>query len=120
MEWITLITTLLGPLLMKCFQGSSNEDPREFLKAHYNPDTDEFSGNIVEDALPQTYRAIRKARRQTPHKERKNFPKYSREEVIQMTKDHLKDSMKASDEKLRACKVEADSLEDEDVDDSQD
>ena len=101
---------------MKCFGASSTEDPREFLKAHYNKASDTFSGGIVADAVPQTYRAIRKARHQTPRQERKNFPQYSREQVIQMTKDKLKESIDATDDEVRTCKLEADALPDDDTD----
>lgn len=114
MEWISLITGILGPLLLKCLGKTSAEDPRAFLTSHYDASTDSFSGNVVQDALPQTYRAIRMARRRTAPKDRKNFPRYSRDEVVSMTKDHLKKSMNATDDQLTACKAMADQLPDDD------
>lgn len=117
MEWISIIWGIAEPFLVKCLQSSSTEDPREFLKAHYNTDSDSFSGGVVSDALPQTYRAIRKARHQTAPRERKTFPQYSRDQVIQMTKDNLKKSMNAGDDRLAACKLIAKDLPDDDLSD---
>lgn len=114
MEWLTVIFGLLGPMLLKCQQSTSSQDPQEYLAAHYDPLTDTFSGSIVQDALPQTYRAIRKARRQASHEDRKNFPRYSREEVVEMTKQKLKASMTASKAEVEAAHVAAASLPDED------
>lgn len=114
MEWITLITGILGPMLLKCMQKTSTEDPRAFLKSHYDATTDSFSGGVVEDALPQTYRATRIARRRTPPKDRKNFPRYSNDDIVKMTKDHLKDSMNATDTQLATCQAVADQLPEDD------
>lgn len=114
MGTIALIFDILGPLLAKCHSQVSAEDPREYLKAHHDPQMDTFDDGIVRDAMPQTYRAIRHAKRQTPRAERRDFPKYSRDDVRSMTIDKLKQSLNASDNEVAACQAAAASLPDSD------
>lgn len=119
MDWISLIGTILGPALIKCLQGTSTEHPGDYVRAHYVPadeaagTPEQFTGGIVEDALPATMRAIRKAHRQAPPRERKTMPKFSREEVIEITKNKLREAMTASPAKMKAAIAAAKALPDD-------
>ena len=110
MDFFSIISGLLLPLLAKCFQGVSSDDPRQYLRDHYDSSSDSFDSGLVADCMPQTYRAIRKARRQCNHKDRKNFPQYSRDQVYKMTEESLRDAMKADDAAVAAVMAAAGQL----------
>ena len=110
MDWFAIISGLLLPLLQRCFGGLSSEDPREYLRAHYDPQTGTFDPGLVADCMPQTYRAIRKARRQCPRKDRPSFPQYSHEQVRLMTITNLKTAMDGDDSLLASVTAAAGQL----------
>ena len=95
MEWLTLITTFLQPILLKCWDKTSAEDPE-----------------VVHDALPATRRAVRRARHEASREERQTFPRYTREELYQLAESTLIESMNATPETVARVKLAAAGLPD--------
>lgn len=114
MEWITLITGLLLPLLQRCREKQgATDDPQVYLRAVYNPETGKFPEEVVNDAVPQTRRAIKKAFRDTPRDQRKNFPRYRRTEVYDIAEKGLLKAMNAAPEEVAQVMAAAAELPDE-------
>jgi hypothetical protein len=115
MEWITLITGLLLPLLQNCRnkQGAT-EDPQEHLRNNFDESTGKFNPEIVNAAVPQTRRAIKKAFRQTPKDERKHFPRYRRDEVYDIAEKGLLKAMNATAEEAAQVMAAAAELTEDD------
>ncbi len=113
MEWIAIISTLLGPLLAKCQQDTSSEDPQAILREAYNPATSRMDEGLVRSAIPATRQAIRKAWRNATPAERKTFPRYSRSEVYEIAEHKLIEAMKADEATLLGVFAEAASMQDE-------
>lgn len=99
MEWLTLITGLLLPLLQRCRekQGATG-DPQEYLRSVYDPTTGKFPEEVVQSAIPETRRAIVKAFRQTPKDKKKEFPRYRRSDRYELAEQALIKAMNASPE----------------------
>jgi hypothetical protein len=114
MEWLTLVLGFLQPILLKCWDKTSSEDPQEYLRANFNSATGKMSREVVEDSIPSTRRAVRKARQESPRVERKNFPKYSREELYDLAEKGLIESMNAPPEVVAKARAVATGLPDED------
>ena len=114
MEWLTIITTFLQPIILKCFEKTSAEDPQEFLRSNYNAATGRMNPEVVEDAIPATRRAVRRAHRSLSREDRKKFPRYTREELYDVAEKSLIDSMNAPQERVAAVRSEAAGLPDED------
>lgn len=103
MEWFVIISSLLGPLLAKCQQATSSEDPQEMLRESYNETTGRMDESIVRSAVPATRQAIRKAWRNATKEERKTFPRYSRSEVYEIAEAKLIEAMNADPATLQAA-----------------
>jgi len=99
MEWLTLITGLLLPLLQRCRekQGATG-DPQEYLRSVYDPTTGKFPEEVVNEAVPQTRKAILKAFRQAPKDQKKTFPRYRRADRYELAEKALIKAMNASPE----------------------
>jgi hypothetical protein len=98
MEWIPLILNFLQPLLLKCFDRQSTEDPQEVLREAYDPITGRMDRDLVNDVIPRTRRAYQKARDKQPKEVRRAAPRYSRAELYDITEKALIDSMNAPPE----------------------
>lgn len=103
MEWLTIISTLVLPMLAKCWGNEGSSDPQEFLKSKYDSESGKMDPATVRRAVPATRKAIAKAKREATKADRKNFPKYTKEEVYSMAEDNLVKAMSAS--KKQATKV---------------
>lgn len=114
MEWFTLIASFLQPLLLKCFEKTSAEDPQQVLREAYDPVTGKMDPEIVNDAIPNTRRAAAKARRSAPRSQRKNFPRLSKAELYDYAERTLIDAMNATPEKVQAVRGVAASMTDDD------
>lgn len=112
MEWIPLVLNFLQPLLLKCFEKTSAEDPQEFLKENYNAVSGKMNPDVVADAIPSARRAARRARLDAPHSERKNFPRYTKAELYDIAEKGLIDSMNAPPEKVAAVRAAAAAIPD--------
>ena len=110
MEWISLVTTFLQPIILKCFQRTSAEDPQEFLRENFNPVTGRMDPDVVEDAIPATRKAARKAERSLPKEEKKKIPRHTREDWRQLAEQALIASMNAPPERVAAVRAEAEAM----------
>lgn len=113
MDWLSLISSFLVPMFAQCLSRVSSETPAEYLKPHYDPVTGKMDPDLVTDAMPATMRAIRKAYRNTPKKERGSFPRYSRDEIYVITENKLIEAMNAPDEVVAAAMASAATLGDD-------
>lgn len=114
MEWLTLITGLLLPFLQKCREKQgATQDPQEYLRSVYDHNTGKFPEDVVNDAVPQTRKAIRQAFRQTPRDERRNFPRYRRHEVYEIAEKGLLKAMNATPEEAAQVMAAAAELPDD-------
>jgi hypothetical protein len=114
MEWVTIIGGLLLPMLAKCWNKTSVEDPQTVLKANYDPSTGKMDSDIVNDAIPATRRAVRKARKNADPSDRREFPRYTRHELYYIAEKNLIDAMNAPPEKVEQVMAAAAALPDED------
>lgn len=113
MEWVTIISTLLLPILAKCWGDEEGTDGQEFLKANYNTTTGRMNPNVVNRALPATRRAMHKAKMQCKdRRERRNFPAYTKAQIYELAEKNLIDAMNANEDKAIAVYAEADRLGD--------
>ena len=115
MEWVTLITGLLLPLLQRCREKQgATEDPQEYLRANYDESTGKFNPDVVNATVPQTRRAIKKAFRQTPKDQRGKFPRYRRDEVYDIAEKGLLKAMNATPDEAAQVMAAAAELPDND------
>lgn len=105
MEWLPIIFQFLQPMLAKCFSQSeaAAQDPQEYLKANYDAETGKMDPSLVRRSMGTTRKAIRKAHRQATREERKTFPRYSRDDIYQMTEKKLVEAMQAPQEQVQAA-----------------
>lgn len=96
MEWVAIISTLVLPMLAKCWGTEGDSDPQEFLKSKYDSESGKMDPATVRRAIPATRKAIAKAKRKASKEDRKNFPKYSKEEVYNMAEQNLVKAMNAN------------------------
>lgn len=113
MEWVPLILNFLQPLLLKCFDRQSTEDPQEVLRESYDPVTGKMDPDLVNDCIPQTRRAVNRARKNASREERRSAPRYSRAELYEITEKGLIDSMNAPPEKVAQVRSVAATLRDD-------
>lgn len=113
MEWIPLILNFLQPLLLKCFDRQSTEDPQSVLRESFNPVTGRMDPDLVNDCIPQTRRAFQRARKSATREQRRNAPRYSREELYDITEKSLIDSMNAPPEHVAQVRSVAATLRDD-------
>ncbi len=114
MDWTILIFSILDPLLARCLDQVSSEDPQEYLRAHYNAESRQMDPSVVGDAMRQTYRAIRKAKQSCDSRtERRNFPRYGRHDVYALTERRLIEAMNASEDEVGAAVLAGRSIQDE-------
>lgn len=114
MEWLALVERLFGPLLLKCFEKTSAEDPQDFLRSQYNAHTGTMDRDVVQDSIPQMRRALRRARRDADRDERRNFPRLSKSELYDLTEQELIKAMNAPPETVASARAVASGLPDED------
>lgn len=114
MGWETIILSLLESLLAKCFSQVSSETPQEYLRPYYDEASGRMDPDIVREAIPQTRKAVLKARRQATREDRKTMPRYSREDLYLLTEQKLIQAMNASPETVKAAFAAAEALPDED------
>jgi hypothetical protein len=113
MEWFTIISGLLLPMLAKCQSKTSTEDPQHLLRSKVNAETGRLDREVVRSAIPTTRRAVRKAWQQTPRDQRSDFPRYSRTEMYDLAEKTLVEAMNAPSEKVVEVMAAAASLPDE-------
>lgn len=114
MEWVTLITGLLLPFLQKCREKQgATDDPQEYLRSIYDPETGKFPEDVVKSAIPETRKAIQKALRQTPKEKKKDFPRYRRADRYELAEQALLKAMNASAEEAAQVMAAAAELPDE-------
>jgi hypothetical protein len=109
-----LILGLLGPLLAKCLDKVSSEPPKEYLAPHYNESTGRMDPDIVREAIPQTRRAVLKARRQSSREERRSMKRYSYDDLYKLAEKKLIEAMNATPDEVAAVYAAAKALPDED------
>ena len=110
MEWLPIIFKFLDVFLAQCQNAVSTETPQEYLRAHYDSASGTMERNVVLDAMVQTRRAIRKARQELSPADRHRFPRYSRDDVYQMTENRLIDAMNATDDQVIEARAAAAAL----------
>lgn len=110
---VPIISQFFLGYLQKCLSKQSAEDPRDYLRAHYDAATGTMDEGLIQDTMPAAYRAARKARKQIPRRERKDLPQITREEVRKIAEDSLINAMNGTDDELAAVKVFAASLGDD-------
>lgn len=113
-EWLAPILSFLQPLLLKCFDRQSTEDPQEVLREAFDPTTGKMDPDLVNDCIPQTRRAYAKARKHASREDRRNAPRYSREDFYDITEKSLIESMNAPPEKVAQVRSVAATLRDSD------
>ena len=107
MDWISLIGKYLDILLIKCLDRVSTESPQDYLRAHYDPVSESMDSSLVRDAYPQTLRAILKARQSVKPRDRRDMPRYSRVEVLDITESRLIEDMNADEGHVNAVRAMA-------------
>lgn len=113
MEWLPSILSFLQPLLLKCFDRQSTEDPQAVLREAYDPVSGKMDPDLVNDCIPQTRRAFSKARKSATREQRRNAPKYDRAGLYDMTEKALIDSMNAPPEAVAQVRSVAGTLRDD-------
>ena len=103
MEFLPLILPFLDKFLTMCLDKVSSESPQEYLADHYNALTGKMDSGIVRDAMPQTRRAALKARQGATKEQRKNWPRYSKEEIYAITEKRLIEAATATPEQMSAA-----------------
>lgn len=103
MGWELIIGKILESLLAKCFEQLSGGSPKAYLLSHYDAETGKMDSDFVEDNMRQTYRAIRKAHNKSRGDERRNFPRYTDDEVYAMTEKKLLEGVNAPEAQLLAA-----------------
>jgi len=106
-DWIAIIGRYLDIFLLKCLERVSTETPQEYLRAHYDPVSGTMDSALVRDCYPQTLRAIRKARQSARPKDRRDMPRYSRAEVMDLTEARLIEDMHADEGQVSAVRAMA-------------
>jgi hypothetical protein len=104
-DWIAIIGRYLDIFLLKCLERVSTETPQEYLRAHYDPVSGTMDSALVRDCVPQTLRAIRTARNSARPKDRRDMPRYSRAEVLDMTEARLIEDMNADESEVNAVRA---------------
>ena len=110
MGWEALIISLLQPMLLRCLENFSSEEPQDYLHGCCDVYGNLYP-DVVQDAMPQTRRAVRRA--WLSNKEDRPagpFPKMSRHELYRLTEQTLLDSMNATPEEMQAVRERADKL----------
>lgn len=114
MEWFTLITGLLLPFLQKCQEKQgATQDPQEYLRANYDEATETFNRDVVKAAIPETKRAIIKAKREASREDRKTFPRYKKADIYELTEKALLKAMNATKEEAAQVMAAAAALPDD-------
>jgi hypothetical protein len=114
MDWITIILGLLGPIIAKCFQQTSSENPHDVLRAAYNEATGRMDPDLVNDCIPAARQAANKAHRQASRSDRKRFPKLSRADLYEIAETKLIEAMKADGPTINAVLAAGHALGDDD------
>ena len=116
MDWISIIGSLLLPIITKCWttQENSDTDPQEYLRANYDSATGRMSPDVVNAALSSTRKAMYKAKRQASKQDRKNFPRFTKEQIYNIAEKNLIDAMIADDDEVSRIYSEAMQLGDDD------
>ena len=107
MDWIGLIGKYLDIFLLKCLEKVSTESPQDYLRAHYDPVSETMDSALVRDCYPQTLRAIRKARASAKPRDRRDMPRYSRAEVMDLTEARLIEDMNDDEGQVNAVRAMA-------------
>ena len=107
MDWIAIIGRYLDIFLLKCLERVSTETPQDYLRAHYDPVSGTMDAALVRDCVPQTLRAIRKARASVKPRDRRDMPRYSRAEVMDLTEARLIEDMNADEGQVNAVRAMA-------------
>lgn len=113
MDWAVIIGGLVGPLIAQCFSKFSTEDPQEYLRAHYDAASGKLDPSVVRDAMNQTRRAIRKAHRSASRQDRKTMPRYSNQDIYDLTEQNLLKAMESPKSEVLAAFATAASLGDD-------
>jgi len=113
MEWVTIITTFLQPILLKCFDRHSTEDPQEVLREAYDPATGKMDPAMVWNVVPHTRRAYQKARNSKSKAERQAAPRYSKQDFYEITEKALIDSMNSPPEMVGQVREVAKQIRDD-------
>jgi len=113
-DWIAIIGRYFDIFLLKCLERVSTESPQEYLRAHYDPVSGTMDSALVRDCVPQTLRAIRTARNSARPKDRRDMPRYSRAEVLEMTEARLIEDMNADEGRVNAVRAMVAGMGDDD------
>lgn len=96
-ELVPIITTLL-PMLLQCFQGTSNQvTAKEYLQDHYDANTDKFDSILIKRARPAARRAARK----------NGQPHMSKQDLDAITVASLRRGLEESDQDVASAQAEA-------------
>lgn len=116
MEWLTLVLNFFQPLVLKCFEKTSSEDPQLVLREAYDPVNQRMDPSLVNQAIPRARQAANRARTSMSKAERKQFPRLSRSDLYEVAEKGLIDAMNATPEKMGSIRSVASALTDEDDD----
>lgn len=114
MEWLTLVLNFFQPLVLKCFEKTSSEDPQLVLREAYDPVTQRMDPALVNQAIPRARQAANRARSSMSKADRKQFPRLSRADLYEVAEKGLIDGMNATQEKMGSIRSVASALTDED------
>jgi hypothetical protein len=111
MGWEALIISLLQPMLLKCLENFSAEEPQDYLKGCCDVYGNLYP-DVVQDAMPQTRRAVRRAWLSNKEdRPTEPFPRLSRHELYRLTEQTLLNAMNATPEELQAIRGAAENLD---------
>lgn len=114
MEWLPLVLNFFQPLVLKCFEKTSSEDPQLVLRKAFDPMSGKMDPSLVCQAIPQARQASLRARRSMSRSERKQFPRLSWDDLYDAAERGLIDGMNAPSEKMSSIRATASLLTDED------
>jgi uncharacterized protein YjcR len=107
MDWGALVIGFLQPLLLKCFEEAFTDDPQEYLRQSYENGMRAFPVDMVVDAIPQTRRAVLRARRTLTREQRQEMPRYSQRDLYMLTEEALIKAMEANPDQVAAVRAAA-------------
>ena len=103
---ILTIASILLPMILNCFKKQSpSTTPKEYLKDHFDENTQTFDSGLIESLRPRTRRAERKSG---------NTRKLSRDQLDEITKAALMQGMQEDESTVASCMVEAADIDTDD------
>ena len=115
MDWTAIIIQFLLPILARCHNRTSTEDPQELLRDNYDSGTGKFESWLVNATIPATRRAVHKAMMSLPPRERRNFPRHSRADLVELAQKSLYTAMTAAPADVAVVMSAAETLPEDEI-----